>query len=682
MKTNKKKYINIVNRFLKYLFFIITLIAIGLLYPDRAYFKYEYNKGDTWQYETVKAPFSFPILRTQKELEEERNKIIENFIPHYKLDSSVLRAVLAYVDNLPVDTSGNTGTPAKLKSFLKKELTNIYLNGVLPDDEYQNLKGKGLIVDTGGKTEKHDYEHLFSVSKAKKYLEKKLSLFFPGYKNLAGEIPVLPNLHNNTNINKKLLEEELKKIPPSAGIIAKGETVIAKNDIITSEKYKILNSYKEAYIKQVGKTSSFYYLYAGYLLLSLLILGMLYFYIKKTEPAIFESPRKILFLLIWIMLFAYLVFIADQQNPLYVYAIPFVLVPVVVMNFFKKQLALYLHIIIILIASLITRLGYEFTVLQLIAGMMSTMIFDDLRFWNKFFKGIFIILLSYIVGYISLSLINNGSFNEIEWRAIVAFVINALLLLLAYPLIPLIEKPFGFVSNITISELGDMNKPLLKELSLKAPGTLQHSLQVANLCEAAAEKIGANSLLIKVGALYHDIGKTYAPEYFIENQKQNQNPYENLDNFESAKRIINHVIEGKKMAAKAGLPKVLQRFITTHHGTTRVEYFYRKQLNEHPEKEFDESLFRYPGPKPATKEETIMMLADSIEAASKSLDNPTAAGIDKLVEDIVKYKIDDGQLEESELTFKELEEVKSVFKDILKNIYHIRIKYPELKNKK
>jgi putative nucleotidyltransferase with HDIG domain len=384
----------------------------------------------------------------------------------------------------------------------------------------------------------------------------------------------------------------------------------------------------------------------------------------------------------WILIFSYLVFLIDNEGELYVYAIPFAIAPIIILNFYKKYLALYLHITIVLIASLITKLGYEFTVLQLLVGMVTILIFSELRFWNKFFRGILVIFITYVIGYISLSLINSASFAEIDWRIIVSFFINALLLLLAYPFIPLIEKPFGYISKITISELGDLNKPLLKELSLKAPGTLQHSLQVANLCEAAAEEIGANSLLIKVGAMYHDIGKTYAPEFFIENQRKGENPYENLDYFESAERIFKHVTLGEKMAIKARLPRMLQRFIITHHGTTRVEYFYRKQMNEFPDKEFDETIFRYPGPKPKTKEESIIMIADSIEAAAKSLNKPSSNDIDQLVEKITKFKIDDGQLDESELTFEEVNKIKEVFKNIVKNIHHIRIEYPKLNNQK
>jgi hypothetical protein len=266
----------------------------------------------------------------------------------------------------------------------------------------------------------------------------------------------------------------------------------------------------------------------------------------------------------------------------------------------------------------------------------------------------------------------------VNYHVIISFFFNALLILLAYPLIPLLEQPFGFVSKITLTELGDFNKPLLKELSVKAPGTLQHSIQVGILAEAATEKIGGNTLLVKIGALYHDIGKVYAPEFFIENQKADEDTYLGLDNFTSALKIIDHVRIGEKMAIKAHLPKVLQRFIITHHGNTRVEFFYRKQINEFPDKQFDESIFRYLGPKPYSKEETIFMLADSLEATAKSIIKPKESDINELVERITKFKIEDGQFDESQLSFKELIIVKQTMKETLKNIHHARISYPEL----
>lgn len=678
MKPQLSKINKILKEFLKYLFIILTFAVIGLLYPNRGHFSFEFAQGTKWTYETLESPFDFPILRSQDEVTQEKENIKNSFIPRFLDNSQSFDELSIYIDNISLDSTP-TSTVSEFKAFLKNETFTLYKAGIISEKDITKVKDKGLIIDNGTKTVKKDFHQINTNTSAKDFLKNRIITFFPELAFIVDNLPLSPNLSYDSQINAKLLDEMIGKVSPNSGIFNQNETIIYKGEVITKDKYKILESYKSAYVKQVGKSSNFYLLYIGYFILSALILAILLLYLHKTEPYVYSNPLKFLFILMWIMIFSYIVFLADKNGELYVYAIPFAIVPVIIMNFFKKYLALYLHIVIILIASLITKLGYEFTVLQLVVGMVTILIFSELRFWNVFFKGIFIVLLTYIIGYISLSLINTGSLAEIEWKVLISFVLNALMLLLAYPLIPLIEKPFGFVSKITISELGDLNKPLLKELSLKAPGTLQHSLQVANLSEAAAEKIGANSLLIKVGALYHDIGKTYAPEFFIENQRKDENPYEELDYFDSAEKIIHHVTIGEKMAKKHKLPKILQRFIITHHGTTRVEYFYRKQVNENPGKEFDETLFRYPGPKPKTKEESIMMIADSLEAAAKSLNKPTAEDIDLLVRNITKYKIDEGQLEESELTFEELQIVQEEFKSLLKNIHHVRIKYPELK---
>ena len=678
MKPQLSKINKILKEFLKYLFIILTFAVIGILYPNRGHFNFEYAQGTKWTYETLNSPFDFPIIRSDDEVTQEKVNLKNSYIPRFLENSQSLDELSIYIDNISLDSTP-ISTVSKFKAFLKNETSSLYKSGVINENDITKVQDKGLIIDNGTKTVKKEFNQIYTNTSAKIFLENRIIRFFPDLLFIVDNLPLSPSLTYDSQINAKLLDEMIGKVSPNSGIFKQNETIIKNGEVITKDKYKTLESYKSAYIKQVGKSSSFYLLYIGYFVLSALILAVLLLFLHKTEPYVYSNPMKFLFILMWIMIFSYIVFLADKNGELYVYAIPFAIVPVIIMNFFKKYLALYLHIVIILIASLITKLGYEFTVLQIVVGMVTILIFSELRFWNVFFKGIFIVLLTYIIGYISLSLINTGSLADIEWKVLISFVLNALMLLLAYPLIPLIEKPFGFVSKITISELGDLNKPLLKELSLKAPGTLQHSLQVANLCEAAAEKIGANSLLIKVGALYHDIGKTYAPEFFIENQRKDENPYEELDYFDSAEKIIQHVILGEKMAKKHKLPKILQRFIITHHGTTRVEYFYRKQVNENPDKEFDETLFRYPGPKPKTKEETIMMIADSLEAAAKSLNKPTAEDIDALVRNITKYKIDEGQLEESELTFEELQMILEEFKSLLKNIHHVRIKYPELK---
>jgi len=680
MKIELNKLSKWVKKFLVYFFILATLVILSFLYPTRAQFSYEYSLGTKWTYNTLKADFDFPIIRDSKEISAEKQKIKENFTPRFKINNQSENDLKAYIDNIVLDSSLNTKA-SQYKAFLKREISELFTTGIITDSDFSKIEKKGIILDNGKKTIKKNYNKVFTSSQAKEKLIMKTNSYFPSLLSEIVDIKIQPNYIYESELNTKLLEDLTAKVSPNIGFFKQDDIIISNDEMVTNNSIKLINSYKSAFTKEIGKGNNYYYLHIGYLVLSILILAILLFFLYVTEPNIFNNPLKFLFILAWILVFSYIVSLVDSKGELYVYAIPFTIVPVITLNFFKKYLALYLHIVIILIASLITKLGYEFTVLQLIVGMVTVLIFSELRFWNKFFRGIFIIFITYIIGYISLSLINSSSLQDINWSVIISFFMNCLLLLLAYPLIPLIEKPFGFVSQITISELGDLNKPLLKELSLKAPGTLQHSLQVANLCEAAAERIGANSLLIKVGAMYHDIGKTYAPEFFIENQRKGEDPYKELNYFESAEKIFKHISLGEKMAIKNRLPKILQRFIITHHGTTRVEYFYRKQMNEFPDKEFDETIFRYPGPKPKTKEESIMMVADSIEAAAKSLHKPSSQDIDDLVEKITKYKIDDGQLEESELTFEEVNIIKDVFKNILKNIHHIRIEYPKLNRK-
>jgi putative nucleotidyltransferase with HDIG domain len=380
--------------------------------------------------------------------------------------------------------------------------------------------------------------------------------------------------------------------------------------------------------------------------------------------------------MLWLVAFSYLVYAVEQVALLSTYMIPFCIVPIVIKNFYDEQLALFTHLVVILLASFLSSLGYEFTFLQILAGIVVLLSDVDTRDWTRFFYSILYIFVVYLLGYVGLSLIQEGSYQDIDLTVLSWLAISAFMTLLAYPLIPLLERFFGFTSSISLVELSDMNRPLLRQLANKAPGTLQHSLQVANLSEEAARAIGANHLLVKVAALYHDIGKTLQPKFFIENQSNNS-PHLSISDKESAEIIISHVTEGVKMAKKARLPNVLIDFILSHHGTTRVEYFYRNYLKDHPEEEVDEQDFRYPGPKPVTKEETILMLADSIEAACKSLKNPTEEALLELIDKIIAGKMAMGQLEDSELTFSELETCKTVFQQLMRSVHHVRIEYPE-----
>jgi len=461
-----------------------------------------------------------------------------------------------------------------------------------------------------------------------------------------------------------------------------GSLVVAKGQFITNALNQTLDQFLPKTMDNSSILSGGWIYFIGHFILTMLIIGALVLYAYKYFPQSCQSVRGVVFLIIWPVIYSIIVYFVSNSQGLNVYLIPFCITPIVVLNFYNGRLALVIHIVVILIASFLIELGYEFIFLQILAGIVTVLVMTETRFWNKFFVAILVILCTYLLAYLGLAIINSGTIIPDESQVFIWLCINALLLLLAYPFIPMLEKIFGFTSTITLAELADMNKPLLKDLSIKAPGTLQHSLQVANLSEAAAKEIGADSLLVKTAALYHDIGKTKQPEYFIENS-MGSNPHEKITNFESARIIIDHVIEGEKMAKNANLPKLLIDFIATHHGTTRVEYFYRTQLKEEPGRQFDESLFRYPGPKPKTKEQTILMLADSIEAASKSLKNPTGQDIDQLIDKIIDLKLANEQLIESELSFQELEKCKTVFSSLLRSIYHIRIEYPrEQTNKK
>lgn len=654
----------------------MTLLILSFFCPKREMFHFQYSKGITWTYESLYSPFDFPLSRSNVEIEAEKTTIKSSFIPRFSKNESIGQELIFYIDNLNFDSLSEAEV-AKLKNQLKKEVSYIYKFGVLKPEDFKKLEGKNIFIESQKRSFKIENSYLFTPEKADSTVKARLKN--SGIKGASSlTINFIPDCTYDEELNKKVLKELMEKVSFHSGVFKKDELIIAKGELVTQEKVILLNAFKVAFNEQIGTRDSFLQSFFAYLILIFLILSIIILYLARNKRAIIDNPLSLTFLMMWIIIFSYAVYFLDSQGERFIYAIPFVIAPIVVINFFDKNLALALHIVITLIASLITKLGYEFTVLQMVSGIVAVMIFAELRFWNKFFVNITIILLIYIIGYTSLSVINYGSLDQVNWKVLISFIFNGLLILLAYPLIPLLEQPFGFVSKITLTELGDFNKPLLKELSVKAPGTLQHSIQVGVLAEAAAEKIGANTLLVKIGALYHDIGKVYAPEFFVENQRDGDEPYKDLDNFTSALKIIDHVRIGEKMAIKNHLPKVLQRFIITHHGTTRVEFFYRKQINEFPEKQFDESIFRYLGPKPYSKEETIFMLADSLEATAKSIIKPTVQDIHDLVEKITRYKIEEGQFDESQLSFKELIIVKQTLKETLKNIHHARIKYPDL----
>ena len=650
-----------------------VIIILSLMFPSKRHDSYAQKEGSIWTSSDLFADAEFGVDKTKEQIAKEsidlKSKILPIFVENKEAGDRFVNEMLTFLSKSIQEVRDHP-------VYFKDKLQSLYNTGVVN----QSISSRHLEIERAGQRVKISNDRIYTKEKAIDYIRKEVSKLGvdAGVVNaLKLDGMVQPNLIINNSAYDEKLELALKNLPKTDAIVKKGELIIAKGDQINEYVARKLSAYDKYLNKNKGTKQNNAWTFFGYLLLTCLIIGALIFYLKKYYPLIDDTWSGLFFILLWPLLFGFLIYTVEKSASLNPYIIPFCIVPIIVKNFYPGRIALFLHIVVVLIASILSSQGYEFTFLQVLAGIITVLVVSETRYWNKFFIAILMILATYIIGYIGLALIREGNISSINPKMFVWLGINGVLLMLAYPFIPLLEKIFGFTSSISLVELSEMNQPLLKELSIKAPGTLQHSLQVANLAEAAAEKIGANSLLVKTAALYHDIGKIANPKFYIENASSDENKHQELNNnFASAKIIIDHVVEGEKMAKKARLPKIITDFITTHHGTTRVEYFYRNQKNMEPDKEFDESLFRYPGPLPTTKEQSILMVADSIEAASKSLKSPTGQDIDGLVDGIIKYKIDQHQFNESSLSFSELEECTKVFKSLLRSIYHVRVEYP------
>jgi putative nucleotidyltransferase with HDIG domain len=648
---------------------VAAIILISFLFPKGGNYDFNVSSGDVWGGEDFVAPRDIFIWKKESEIEREKNQVERNFRPIFR---RVLNRDAFYisVENMLTSHKDSLSTleyeeilgfisATKDKEVLQKG--DLEFNN-RTHDRIRVLNQDNLIVlDTDGYLTNEDIK----VELAALMRMMSEADFFDRV-----------TIQLDKTGSRKRLEDELAEVFTYSRKVSKGDLIVAQGSIISDETAEVL--------QVLSSTSSgFRYdnliIMLGFLLLTCLIIGVFIVYILFHYPSMFNSTRKMSFLLVLILVYSFFVYSIEETQNLSSYLIPFCIAPIVVKSFFSDRLALFTHIVIVLIASFLSSLGYEFTFLQILAGIVAVLVIEDTRSWNHFFLSILSIVAAYFLGYLGLSLIDYQPDQPVDWSVYRWLGISGVLTLLAYPFIPLLAKVFGFISTITMAELGDLNRPLLKELSLNAPGTLQHSLQVANLAEAAADTIGANAILLKVGALYHDIGKLHNPSMFIENQR-GLNPHDHLTNFESARGIIEHVHHGIKLAQKHSLPEDIVRMIKTHHGTTRVEYFYRQQVNQFPDKEFDVTLFDYPGPKPRSKEESILMMADSLEAASKSLKNPTGKDIDDLVDKIIDYKINGGQFSESELTYEEMKKCIDVFKTTLRHINHVRVEYPTLEN--
>lgn len=689
----------------------IIVLVISFLFPNKLEFVYKYDQGSRWEYEDLRAPFSFAIQKTPDELEREKKDLDHRIHYYYRFNEAVGKLQKeAFIQNfaiqLPLYLAKDSTTKVDSSRYVQfglsfitsiysrkyirlqdehKEIENFKFNLLdghvdlgrfKPNDLLTRKEALQLLVDTLDNVQKKlpDYKFMFSI------LENTLET---------------PNVVFDSIFTTTTQQQAINNISPSLGMVNIGELIAERGQLIDSVTYTKIVSYQQKYKAEINQHKNKYIIYFGYLLLTGILIGIFVLFTRFYARSVYNNIRHLALLLFLITGYIYLAHFVDQTPYLNMYLVPFCILPIIILNFFRPRLALFAHTVMILLISLILSLDYQFILIQMLVGMVAVVSKLKTRHLSNYFISLLYIGATYAIGFLSLEMVHTGTFltiksdygtiveKGIEWTMLWWVFLNVLLTLLSYPLIPILEKLFGLTSDITLVELSDMDNPLLKELSLKAQGTLQHSLQVANLSEAAAKEIGANALLVKVAAMYHDIGKMQNPTYFIENQNE-ENPHDQLSCLESTQMIIGHVIEGVKLAKKHRLPPVLIDFIRTHHGTTRVEYFYRTYLKEEgnpTNPTIAECEFRYPGPKPWTKEQAIMMMADSLEAASKSLKNPTGVDINNLVDNIIKHKIDLGQFQDTRLSFRELEQIKVVFKKLLKSINHVRIEYPDEQKK-
>ena len=486
-----------------------------------------------------------------------------------------------------------------------------------------------------------------------------------------------PNILYDAEMTNKVHQAALNELTLTKGMVQSGQLIIATGELVTQSDFLIIESLRKEYETNPNVGKNYLVVYIGQLLLITLIFLALFWFTFYFRKDILISRRQTFFTLGLIVVMVGLTRAATTNDAVSVYVIPFVLVPIFLKTFFDIRYALFVHMITLLLAGFWVPNSYQFVLMNFLAGLVGVF---SLRSYYKrgtlFYTAIFV-MAAYALIYIILTLLQEGDFNQINWVDLLWIAGNGLLILTVYPLVFLFERIFGFLSDATLFELSDTNQPLLRALAEKAPGTFQHSLQVASLAEEVVMKVGGNSLLIRAGALYHDIGKMDNPQYFIENQHEGSNPHNELDELTSAKMIISHVPNGVEIAKRYGLNEHIIDFISTHHGTSTVQFFYRTFINTNPGKEVDISEFTYPGPKPTSKENAVLMMADSVEAASRTLKAYTSETISDLVENIVSRQEEEGQFSEADITFADISAAKEIFKIRLSNIYHSRIEYPE-----
>lgn len=664
--------------------FIVTALLIAYFFPREGKFKYQFYEGKPWRYGLLTASYDFPIYKTDEEINVEKDSILMNFEPYYRIDPEIQHQEIEKLRNQYNETLYLKVKPSYMQ-YVEKTLINIYNQGIISTQDLEQLEKEGYkrIKVRENNVAKTEYvSDFFTVKSAYEFIINncpgrfdKSSLQSCDLNNYLTE-----NIISDPLTTQKIKNDMLQSVSLANGMVQAGERIVDRGEIIDNHTYNVLRSLKMVYETKAGDNQRQNLILAGQFILVLGIMFCFWLYLWSFRPKIFHNRNNVVFLVLSIFVSCILTELCVTYGLFSIYIIPFAIIPIVVRTFFDSRTALFTHLVIILICSLMAPFPHEFLLLQIIAGMVVTFSLRELSERSQLIRCAFFIFMAYTITYLSLTLYQEADLKKINWVMLLYFGINFILLMFTYVLVYMLEKTFGYVSSITLVELSNINQPILKKLSETCPGTFQHSLQVSILASEAATKIGADSQLVRTGALYHDIGKMSNPVFFTENQTS-FNPHNQLSFDESAQIIISHVTEGIKMAEKIGLPNAVTNFIRTHHGTGKAKYFYNSYKNKYPDAEIDEKLFTYPGPNPFSKETAVLMMADSVEAASRSLKEHTEESIRQLVCKIIDTQISDGLLNNAPLTFKDIATIKTVFVDKLKTMFHTRISYPDLKKK-
>ncbi|WP_288149821.1 HD family phosphohydrolase [Phocaeicola sartorii] len=680
-KTSKRfSYKNLIY---KSLIFIATVSVIVYFLPNEGKFNYQFDISKPWKYGLLQASFDFPIYKNDIQVQKEQDSILADYQPYFQIDKEAEKNVLSKLREDYNKTLRHSLPGTDYVRYIERTLKALYDNGIIAGNDLKRMEEDSItairLVDKNVATSRF-IDQLYTVKEAYEYLLNADTAHYK--KNILQQCNlndyITPNLVYDEEKSEAAQKDLLSNISWANGFVMNGQKIIDRGEIVDEQTYNILESLRKEWEKRSDSVQEKRLTLAGQLLYVGIFLFCFMAYLELFRADYYERKGTLTLLFALIVFFPVLSSVMVEQNLSSIYVVPFAMIPIIVRVFLDSRTAFMAHVTIILLCSITLRFPHEFILLQVVAGMVAVYSLRELSQRSQLLRTALVVFISYALLYFAFELIHEDDLTKLNTRMYIYFMINGILLLFAYPLLFLLEKTFGFTSDVTLVELSNINNSLLREMSEVAPGTFQHSLQMANLAAAAANKIGGKSQLVRTGALYHDIGKMVNPAFFTENQS-GVNPHKSLSYEQSAQVIISHITDGLKLAEKHNLPKVIKDFISTHHGRGLTKYFYISYKNEHPDEEVDQEKFRYPGPNPFTKEQAILMMADSVEAASRSLPEYTEESISTLVDKIIDTQVSEGYFKECPITFKDIATVKALFKEKLKTMYHTRISYPELK---